>query len=269
MHLFMALLLPLFICCLPLSEKSVGLSPQSLVISFSVSPWCHYVTIRPHFLCTMHTSVLAFAVSPLHLPLRCRGLHCLYEPLALGRHFPSFLSLLLMLPLCLLSLGSPLTCLFLHVFCVSSEYRGMSLFDSSVSPLQVAEFLQSDFTDPRWRSAAERNAFRLLTHRRPFLALAFFSLASSYRDITDVCCRYLPTTVSFSSSLCFCPSCCLCRLTCCCFFLGETTADAAAAAVDNNNACAVMLDAGFWVIHSWPSSYVGWGLLSPLLAHLR
>ncbi|CDJ67164.1 hypothetical protein, conserved [Eimeria necatrix] len=59
---------------------------------------------------------------------------------------------------------------------------------------KVVEFLQSDFADPRWRSAAERNAFRLLTHRRPFLALAFFCLACSYREIADVCCRLLTDT---------------------------------------------------------------------------
>ncbi|OEH78917.1 hypothetical protein cyc_08375 [Cyclospora cayetanensis] len=69
---------------------------------------------------------------------------------------------------------------------------------------RVAEFLQSDFSDNRWRLAAERNAFRLLTQRRPFLALAFFAIAKKLAVLLRLrvlcvpagwkCCRILKDT---------------------------------------------------------------------------
>lgn len=55
--------------------------------------------------------------------------------------------------------------------------------------LQVVEFLGNDFTDERWRTAAEKNAFKLLAQRRAHLALAFLCLGRRYSQVADVCCR--------------------------------------------------------------------------------
>lgn len=46
---------------------------------------------------------------------------------------------------------------------------------------QVVEFLSRNFEEPRWRAAAEKNAYRLVQQRRYHLAAAFFILAKKTR----------------------------------------------------------------------------------------
>lgn len=46
---------------------------------------------------------------------------------------------------------------------------------------QVVEFLSRNFEEPRWRAAAEKNAYRLVQQRRYHLAAAFFILAKKFR----------------------------------------------------------------------------------------
>ncbi|KAJ1651963.1 regulator of (H+)-ATPase in vacuolar membrane [Dispira simplex] len=56
---------------------------------------------------------------------------------------------------------------------------------------KMAGFLKEDFTLPRWRTAANKNAYALIGKQRFELAAAFFLLADRLRDATSVCLRQL------------------------------------------------------------------------------
>ncbi|KAH9944024.1 RAVE protein 1 C terminal-domain-containing protein [Epithele typhae] len=51
----------------------------------------------------------------------------------------------------------------------------------------MLKFLNNDFTQPRWRTAAQKNAFALLSKRRFEYAAAFFLLGGSLKDAITVC----------------------------------------------------------------------------------
>lgn len=53
----------------------------------------------------------------------------------------------------------------------------------------MLKFLANDFSQPRWQSAAKKNAYALLSKQRFEYAAAFFVLAGSYRDAINVCVR--------------------------------------------------------------------------------
>ena len=57
-------------------------------------------------------------------------------------------------------------------------------------PLML-KFLSNDFTQPRWRTAALKNAYALLGKQRFEYAAAFFILGGSLRDAVNVCIRQL------------------------------------------------------------------------------
>ncbi|TFY65144.1 hypothetical protein EVJ58_g2168 [Rhodofomes roseus] len=56
---------------------------------------------------------------------------------------------------------------------------------------QMLKFLNNDFTQARWRTAALKNAFALLSKRRFEYAAAFFLLGGSLKDAVNVCIRNL------------------------------------------------------------------------------
>lgn len=52
---------------------------------------------------------------------------------------------------------------------------------------KTLNLLNQDFTVPRWRTAAHKNAYALLSKRRPEYAAAFFLLGDSLKDCCQVC----------------------------------------------------------------------------------
>lgn len=56
---------------------------------------------------------------------------------------------------------------------------------------KMVNFLSKDFSEERWRVAAQKNAFVLMSQRRFDLAAAFFLLGGSLRDTVNVCVRNL------------------------------------------------------------------------------
>ncbi|CAA7258624.1 unnamed protein product [Cyclocybe aegerita] len=55
----------------------------------------------------------------------------------------------------------------------------------------MLNFLGNDFTTPRWRTAAQKNAFALLSKQRFDYAAAFFLLGDSPKDAVNVCAKQL------------------------------------------------------------------------------
>ncbi|KAI9445323.1 RAVE protein 1 C terminal-domain-containing protein [Lactarius indigo] len=55
----------------------------------------------------------------------------------------------------------------------------------------MIKFLSNDFTQPRWRTAALKNAYALLSKRRFEYAAAFFILGGNLKDAVNVCLRHL------------------------------------------------------------------------------
>ncbi|KAF8973548.1 WD repeat-containing protein [Flammula alnicola] len=55
----------------------------------------------------------------------------------------------------------------------------------------MLKFLGHDFTEPRWRTAALKNAFALLSKQRFEYAAAFFLLGNSLKDAVNVCLKQL------------------------------------------------------------------------------
>ncbi|KAF8349754.1 RAVE protein 1 C terminal-domain-containing protein [Amanita rubescens] len=55
----------------------------------------------------------------------------------------------------------------------------------------MLKFLSNDFSQPRWRTAALKNAYALLAKQRFEYAAAFFLLGNSLRDAVNVCIRNL------------------------------------------------------------------------------
>lgn len=56
---------------------------------------------------------------------------------------------------------------------------------------KMVAFLSKDFTEERWRLAAQKNAFALLSQRRFNFAAAFFLLGGALKDAATVCVRNL------------------------------------------------------------------------------
>ena len=55
----------------------------------------------------------------------------------------------------------------------------------------MLRFLSNDFTQPRWRTAALKNAYALLGKQRYEYAAAFFVLGGGLKDAVNICIRYL------------------------------------------------------------------------------
>ncbi|TDL28114.1 hypothetical protein BD410DRAFT_870276 [Rickenella mellea] len=55
----------------------------------------------------------------------------------------------------------------------------------------MLKFLSNDFSEPRWRTAALKNAFALLSKQRHEYAAAFFLLGGGLRDAVNVCVKQL------------------------------------------------------------------------------
>ncbi|KAG5715648.1 Regulator of V-ATPase in vacuolar membrane protein 1 [Termitomyces sp. T112] len=55
----------------------------------------------------------------------------------------------------------------------------------------MLKFLSNDFSEPRWRTAALKNAFALLSKRRFEYAAAFFLLGGALKDAVNVCIKQL------------------------------------------------------------------------------
>ncbi|KAK7468733.1 regulator of (H+)-ATPase in vacuolar membrane [Stygiomarasmius scandens] len=55
----------------------------------------------------------------------------------------------------------------------------------------MLKFLSNDFSQPRWRTAALKNAFALLSKQRFEYAAAFFLLGNSLKDAVNVCLKQL------------------------------------------------------------------------------
>ncbi|SPO20473.1 related to RAV1 - Regulator of (H+)-ATPase in vacuolar membrane [Ustilago trichophora] len=56
---------------------------------------------------------------------------------------------------------------------------------------KMLQFLSHDFDEERWKTAAQKNAFALLSQRRYEFAASFFMLGESLRDAVNVCVRNL------------------------------------------------------------------------------
>lgn len=56
---------------------------------------------------------------------------------------------------------------------------------------KMIAFLSKDFSIPRWRAAAAKNAYVLLSQRRFLFAATFFMLAGALKDAVNVCIRQL------------------------------------------------------------------------------
>ncbi|GAC99552.1 hypothetical protein PHSY_007154 [Pseudozyma hubeiensis SY62] len=56
---------------------------------------------------------------------------------------------------------------------------------------KMLQFLSHDFDEQRWKTAAQKNAFALLSQRRYEFAASFFMLGESLRDAVNVCVRNL------------------------------------------------------------------------------
>ena len=56
---------------------------------------------------------------------------------------------------------------------------------------KMKTFLANDFTQERWRVAAQKNAFALISQRRFEFAAAFFLLGGAISDAVNVCVRHL------------------------------------------------------------------------------
>lgn len=55
----------------------------------------------------------------------------------------------------------------------------------------MLKFLANDFTQTRWRTAALKNAYALLSKQRYEYAAAFFVLGGGLKDAVNICIRYL------------------------------------------------------------------------------
>ncbi|KAM0746323.1 hypothetical protein T439DRAFT_329776 [Meredithblackwellia eburnea MCA 4105] len=55
----------------------------------------------------------------------------------------------------------------------------------------MIKMLANDFEEPRWKSAALKNAFALISKRRFLFAAAFFVLGDSLKDAVNICLRQL------------------------------------------------------------------------------
>lgn len=55
----------------------------------------------------------------------------------------------------------------------------------------MLKFLENDFSQPRWRTAALKNAFALLSKQRFEYAAAFFILGGGLKDAVNICIKYL------------------------------------------------------------------------------
>lgn len=55
----------------------------------------------------------------------------------------------------------------------------------------MLKFLSNDFNDPRWQTAAAKNAFALMARQRFEYAVAFFLLGNRLRDAVSVCLKQL------------------------------------------------------------------------------
>lgn len=55
----------------------------------------------------------------------------------------------------------------------------------------MIKFLSNDFNEPRWRTAAMKNAYALLGKQRYEYAAAFFILGDSLRDAVNICLKHL------------------------------------------------------------------------------
>ncbi|EPX71040.1 RAVE complex subunit Rav1 [Schizosaccharomyces octosporus yFS286] len=76
---------------------------------------------------------------------------------------------------------------------VSVLQKLWSLASWSKESRPTVKFLSNDFTQNRWKVAASKNAFALLSKHRYFYAAAFFLLADSPYDAAKVCIRNLHT----------------------------------------------------------------------------
>lgn len=56
---------------------------------------------------------------------------------------------------------------------------------------KMITFLSKDFSVPRWRAAAAKNAYVLMSQRRFLFAASFFMLAGALKDAVNVCLRQL------------------------------------------------------------------------------
>lgn len=55
----------------------------------------------------------------------------------------------------------------------------------------MLKFLSNDFTEPRWRTAALKNGYALLSKRRFEYAAAFFLLGNALKDAVNICIKQL------------------------------------------------------------------------------
>lgn len=55
----------------------------------------------------------------------------------------------------------------------------------------MVKFLSNDFSQERWRTAAQKNAFKLIGKQRYEYAAAFFILGGQLKDAVSLCIRYL------------------------------------------------------------------------------
>lgn len=55
----------------------------------------------------------------------------------------------------------------------------------------MLKFLANDFDEPRWKTAAQKNAFALISRQRFSFAASFFLLADCLQDAVNVCVRHL------------------------------------------------------------------------------
>ncbi|KDN39003.1 hypothetical protein K437DRAFT_250952 [Tilletiaria anomala UBC 951] len=97
----------------------------------------------------------------------------------------------------------PVSCSLLY-FALGKQKLVHSLWRQAVwhpEQRKMIAFLANNFTEDRWKAAALKNAFVLLSQRRFEFAATFFMLADSLKDAVNVCVRYL-NDVQLAIALC-------------------------------------------------------------------
>ena len=84
---------------------------------------------------------------------------------------------------------SPQDCAIFYI-ALGQKAALMSLFKATGN-VKVAEFLQNDFNEARWKSAASKNAYTLLGRQQYRYAAAFFLLSGNIKNAIAICIKHL------------------------------------------------------------------------------
>eukprot|EP00002_Diphylleia_rotans_P006502 TRINITY_DN1585_c0_g1_i7.p1 TRINITY_DN1585_c0_g1~~TRINITY_DN1585_c0_g1_i7.p1 ORF type:complete len:1902 (+),score=296.34 TRINITY_DN1585_c0_g1_i7:71-5776(+) len=78
----------------------------------------------------------------------------------------------------------------LYYLILKKKPTAQALFKST-GDQKLADFLKNDFQEPRWKTAAAKNAFVLLSQHKYDMAASFFILAGQLAEAIKICCKQL------------------------------------------------------------------------------